>query len=83
MRIALICPQDFTAYLCCKWIIKGLQKRGYEIYIISPLSEDDFYYKKLLSLKIKFIKVKMNRHINIFDDLKYFFSLLIILKKIK
>ena len=81
MRIALICPQDFTAYLCCKWIIKGLQEKGYKIFIISPVSKDDFYYKKLLSLNIEFIKVKMNRHINIIDDIKYFFSLLFIFKK--
>ena len=80
MRIALICPRDFTAYLCCKWIIKKLQKRGYKIYIISQVSEDDFYYNELISLNINFIRVKMNRHINIIDDIIYFFSLIYIFK---
>ena len=80
MRIALICPRDFTAYLCCKWIIKILQKKGNEIYILSTMSNDNFYYKELIKLNIKFINLKMNRHINIIEDLRYFFSLIYILK---
>ena len=80
MRIALICPRDFTAYLCCKWIIKILQKKGHEIYILSTISNDNFYYKELIKLNIKFINLKMNRHINLIEDLRYFFSLIFILK---
>ena len=80
MRIALICPRDFTAYLCCKWIIKILQKKGNKIYILTTMSDDNFYYNELIKLNIKFINLKMNRHINIIEDLRYFFSLIYILK---
>ena len=81
MKVALICPQDFTVYLCCKWIIKFLQKKGHEIYVISPVGIDKFFYKKILKLNVKFIEIKMNRHINIFEDLQYIFNLISIFKR--
>ena len=83
MKLAIICPQDFTVVLCCKWIIKILNEKGYEIYVISPKSKDDYFYNKISKLNVKFIQIKMNRHLNIIDDIKYIFQLYSILKKEK
>ena len=81
MKIALICPSDFTVYLCCKWIIKYLNNKGHKIYILAPKSSGKYFYSEILKLNVQFIEVKMNRHINIIDDLNYILSLIIILKK--
>ena len=83
MRVGLICPADFTVLLCCKWIIKHLQKKGKDVIVISPLSDDHFYLDEIKKFKIKHISIKMNRHINLLDDVIYIFELLRILKKYK
>jgi len=83
MNIALICPRDFTAYLCCQWIIKYLLKKKHKIFLITTLTEDSFFHRELCKLKIKIIPVNMNRHLNIFDDIKYLISLYLIFKKYK
>ena len=81
MRVGLICPADFTVLLCCKWIIKHLQEKGKDVIVISPLSDDHFYLDEIKKFKIKHISIKMNRHINLLDDVIYIFELLRILKK--
>ena len=83
MKIALICPSDFTVYLCCKWIIKYLNNKGHKIYILAPKSSDKYFYREILKLNVQFIEVKMNRHINIIDDLIYILSLILIFRKNK
>ena len=80
MKIALICPADFTVVLCCKWIIKILKDLGHEVIVISPLSNDGFYLKKIKEFNVKHINIKMNRHISIFDDSFYIFSSTFIFK---
>ena len=83
MKIALICPSDFTVYLCCKWIIKYLNNKGHKIYILAPKSSDKYFYREILKLNVQFVEVKMNRHINIIDDLNYILSLIFIFRKNK
>jgi len=83
MKIGLICPADFTVLLCCKWIIKNLQDQGNEVIVISPLSKDNFYLEEIRKFNIMHLEVKMNRHINIVDDILYFFELFKIFKKYK
>ena len=73
MKIGLICPADFTVLLCCKWIIKHLQDQGYEVIVVSPLGKDNFYLEEISKFNIIHVKVKMNRHINIIDDILYIF----------
>ena len=81
MRLAIISPSDFTVILCCKWIIKLLNKKGYDIYIISPKSKDRYFYNLISKLNVNFIEINMNRHLNIFDDLRYLFELYKIFKR--
>ena len=81
MRVGLICPADFTVLLCCKWIIKHLQDQGNEVIVISPLSKDNFYLEEISKFNVIHLKVKMNRHINIIDDILYIFQLFKIFKK--
>ena len=81
MRVGLICPADFTVLLCCKWIIKHLQKKGNEVIVISPLSDDNFYLTEIKKFKIKYLSIKMNRHVNVLDDFIYTIKLLRIFQK--
>lgn len=81
MKIGLICPADFTVLLCCKWIIKNLQKKGNAVIVISPLSKDDFYIKEILKFNVVHVNIKMNRHVNVLDDVKYTIDLYKIFKK--
>ena len=81
MRVGLICPADFTVLLCCKWIIKHLQNKGLEVIVISPISDDNFYLDEIKKFKVKHKIIKMNRHINIIDDLRYTIELVRIFKK--
>ncbi len=37
LKIALICPADFTVVLCCKWIIKILKSMGHKVVVIRKL----------------------------------------------
>ena len=83
IKIALICPADFTVVLCCKWIIKTLREMGHEVIVISPLSSDDFFIKKIKEFNVPHISIKMNRHINIFDDFTYIYSLIRIFRNYK
>ena len=84
MKIGLVCPQDFTVVLCCKWIIKYLQQLGHEVIVISPSNKNDkFYSNKIKEFGVEHIDIKMNRHINILDDMKYVLSLYRIFKKYK
>jgi len=83
MRFAIISPSDFTVVLCCKWIIKLLNKKGHCLYIISPKSKDEYFYNLISKLNVNFIEIKMNRHLNIFDDISYLFELYKILKREK
>jgi len=80
----LVCPEDFTVVLCCKWIIKYLQQLGHEVLVISPSNKNDkFYSNKIKEFGVKHIDIKMNRHINILDDVKYVLSLYKIFNKYK
>jgi len=81
MKIGLICPADFTVLLCCKWIIKNLQNKGYEVIVISPLSQDNFFIKEILKFNVVHVNIKMNRHVNVLDDFKYIIDLYKIFKK--
>ena len=80
MRIALICPADFTVVLCCKWIIKFLAEMGHEVIVISPVNKDKFFLNEIKKFNVQHVEIKMNRHINILDDLCYLISLIKILK---
>ena len=83
MKVALICPADFTVVLCCKWLIKHLQKKRIEVIVLSPVGKDDFYLKTIRELNVKHVNIKMNRHINIFDDFKYIFKMIKVFKQQK
>ena len=84
MKIGLVCPQDFTVVLCCKWIIKYLQQLGHEVLVISPINKNDnFYSNKIKEFGVEHIDIKMNRHLNILDDIKYLLSLYKIFNKYK
>lgn len=83
MKVALICPADFTVVLCCRWIIKHLQNKGIEVLVLSPLGKDYFYLNKIRDFDVKHIEVKMNRHINFVDDIKYLYELFLVFRKYK
>ena len=83
MKVALICPADFTVVLCCRWIIKHLRDKGIEVLVLSPLGIDNFYLNKIKDFNVKHIEVKMNRHINFIDDIKYLFELFLVFRKYK
>ena len=83
MKVALICPADFTVVLCCRWIIKHLRDKGIEVLVLSPLGKDDFYLNKIRDFDVKHIEVKMNRHINFVDDIKYLYELFLVFRKYK
>ena len=53
MKIALICPADFTVLLCCKWIIKHIQNKGHEVVVVSPLGKDKFYLHEIKKFNLK------------------------------
>ena len=83
MKVALICPADFTVFLCCKWIIKHIQDKGNEVVVVSPLGKDKFYLQEIKKFNVKHIEIRMNRHINLFDDVNYIFDLIKIFKNEK
>ena len=62
MKVALICPADFTVFLCCKWIIKHIQDKGHEVLVLSPLGIDKYYLKEIKKFNVEHIEIRMNRH---------------------
>jgi N,N'-diacetylbacillosaminyl-diphospho-undecaprenol alpha-1,3-N-acetylgalactosaminyltransferase len=81
MKVAVICPQDFTVVLCCKAMVNILREYDRsEVYIISDINKEGNYSETIKSWGFEHIPVVMSRHINPFSDLKCLYSLYKILK---
>ena len=82
MKVAIICPQDFTAVLCCKGIVNILREYDQsEVCIISDVNTEGRYSEIIKSWGLEHIPVAMSRHITPFSDLNYLYSLYKILRR--
>ena len=50
---------------------------------MSPVGKDDFYLKTIREFNVKHVNIKMNIHINIFDDFKYISQMIKVFKQEK
>lgn len=87
MKIAIICPDDFTIVCFCGEIVRALQKHdNSRIYVISDIHqghEFGYYTKIMQEWNIEHIHTRYYRFLNPLKDLRYFFSLYRILKREK
>lgn len=87
INIALVCPDDLSVVLFCKGIIEAFQNRvKAEIYVISDVygENTDGYYSDVIKFwGVHHVPLKMDRHINPFEDIKYMVSLYRIFREFK
>ncbi|MBN1636138.1 MAG: glycosyltransferase family 4 protein [Deltaproteobacteria bacterium] len=86
-RIAVVCPDDLSVVLFCKGIIDDLRNRKQsEVYVISEEYGENTggYYSEIIrSWGVHQIPLRMDRHIDPLEDMKYMFSLYRLFKQLK
>jgi len=79
MRIAVVCPDDLSVVLFCKGIVNVLQSYdSSKIFIISDVygeNTNGYYTEIIKSWGVEHIPLRMSRHINPLEDMKYTYSL--------
>lgn len=73
MKVAIVVPLDFTAFLCCKVMIEDLNTRRDidDLFVVCDETLNSEYIGKLESWGARCIKIQTPRHISIISDLKY------------
>lgn len=80
-KFFLISPKNRTVYNFRGDLIRDIRKKGYEVYVTGPDTEN---IAEIESLGVRFIEIPMNKTgLNPFADLQYFIRLYKLLKKEK
>jgi N,N'-diacetylbacillosaminyl-diphospho-undecaprenol alpha-1,3-N-acetylgalactosaminyltransferase len=84
MKVAVICPDDLSIVLFCKGIVQVLKDwDNSQVLVISDYwseDEDGFYIKTIKSWGVEHVPLKMSRYVTPWEDIKYVYSLWLILK---
>lgn len=78
MKIALLCPDDFTVWHFYRGLINALRYNNHDVYVISSAGE---YAGKIENLGARHIPLEINRFINPWGDVKLIFKLCGIFRK--
>jgi N,N'-diacetylbacillosaminyl-diphospho-undecaprenol alpha-1,3-N-acetylgalactosaminyltransferase len=82
MRLAFVVPDDLSALLYCKGLIKALKHDdSIRIFLIS--SPMPGYQQEIRSLKAQVISIKMHRFFHPWQDLRYFLALFRVFRREK
>ena len=84
-KIALVCPDDLSIVLFCKGIIDTLKHMGSsEVIVLCDIygnGQDNRYMNVIRSWGGNIVQLKMNRHINVVEDIQYVYRLYRVFKK--
>ncbi|MFH2011545.1 MAG: glycosyltransferase family 4 protein [Pseudomonadota bacterium] len=79
MKIAVVCPDDLSIVLFCKGIIDTVRTYdNSEVFVVCDVygeGTNGQYTEVIKSWGVMPVPLKMNRHISLFEDLKYSYSL--------
>ena len=79
MKIAVVCPDDLSVVLFCKGIIDAVRTvEKSEVFVVCDVygeGTNGYYTEVIKSWGVNHVPLKMNRHINLFADLRYTGSL--------
>lgn len=82
MKVALICPDDLSAVLYCRGLIKALRSdEQMDIYLISsPMAN---YQAEVRALGANYLPIPMERFLSPLQDLRYFYALCRLFRQIR
>lgn len=72
MKIAIVCPDDFTAWHFYKGLLKALKERDYDVYVVTAQGE---YIRLIEGLGVIHIPIQMYRFISPIKDLRFLINL--------
>ena len=82
MKAAIVVPLDFTAFLCCKHMLRHLKRLGYRtVHVVCAETQGASYIEKIEGWGFQCKVVEMSRHITPIDDIKYFLALRALFKR--
>jgi len=72
VKIAIVCPDDFTAWHFYKGLLKALKERDYDVYVVTAQGE---YIRLIEGLGVIHIPIQMYRFISPIKDLRFLINL--------